>query len=55
MPDPISNAGRIFSLIFSVICVEYVYANFWPHRLTVRTPGSHPGNRSSILLEATNS
>ena len=20
----------------------------WPHRLVVRTPGSHPGNRGSI-------
>ena len=25
----------------------------WPHRLTVRTPGFHPGNRSSILREVT--
>ena len=25
----------------------------WPHRLTVRTPGSHPGNWSSILHEVT--
>ena len=25
-----------------------------PHRLTVRTPGSHPGNWSSILHEVTN-
>ena len=25
-----------------------------PHRLTVRTPGFHPGNRSSILREVTN-
>jgi hypothetical protein len=24
------------------------------HRLTVRTPGSHPGNRSSILRGVTN-
>ena len=24
-----------------------------PHRLTVRTPGFHPGNRSSILREVT--
>ncbi len=27
----------------------------WPHRLTVRTPGFHPGNRSSILREVTKS
>ena len=26
---------------------------FWSHRLTVRTPGFHPGNRSSILREIT--
>ena len=26
----------------------------WPHRLTVRTPGSHPGNRGSIPREITN-
>ena len=25
----------------------------WPIRLVVRTPGFHPGNRSSILLSAT--
>ena len=25
----------------------------WSHRLTVRTPGFHPGNRSSILREIT--
>ena len=25
----------------------------WPHRLVVRTPGFHPGNRGSIPLEAT--
>jgi hypothetical protein len=25
-----------------------------PHRLTVRTPGFHPGNRGSIPLEVTN-
>lgn len=25
----------------------------WPYRLTVRTPGSHPGNRGSIPREAT--
>ncbi len=25
----------------------------WPHRLTVRTPGSHPGNRGSIPREVT--
>jgi hypothetical protein len=24
-----------------------------PHRLAARTPGSHPGNRSSILREVT--
>ena len=26
----------------------------WPHRLTVRTPGSHPGNRGSIPRGVTN-
>ena len=26
---------------------------YWPIRLVVRTPGFHPGNRSSILLWAT--
>ena len=27
--------------------------NIRPHRLTARTPGSHPGNRSSILRGVT--
>jgi hypothetical protein len=27
---------------------------FWSHRLAVRTPGFHPGNRSSILRGITN-
>jgi hypothetical protein len=26
----------------------------WPHRLTVRTPGFHPGNRGSIPRGVTN-
>ena len=26
----------------------------WPVRLTVRTPGFHPGNRGSIPLQASN-
>jgi len=26
----------------------------WSHRLTVRTPGFHPGNRSSILRGTAN-
>ncbi len=30
------------------------FPHSWSHRLTVRTPGFHPGNRSSILLEITN-
>jgi hypothetical protein len=25
----------------------------WPHRLTARTPGFHPGNRGSIPREVT--
>ncbi len=29
------------------------YQGIWPIRLVVRTPGFHPGNRSSILLWAT--
>src|SRR5690606_25667658 len=28
--------------------VEIVVFRSWPHRLTVRTSGSHPGNRGSI-------
>ncbi len=28
------------------------YQEIWPIRLVVRTPGFHPGNRSSILLWA---
>lgn len=28
--------------------------NLWPHRLMVRTPGSHPGNGGSIPPGATN-
>ena len=28
------------------------YNTIWPIRLVVRTPGFHPGNRSSILLWA---
>jgi hypothetical protein len=27
--------------------------HLWPHRLTVRTPGFHPGNRGSIPREVT--
>ncbi len=27
--------------------------HFWSYRLTVRTPGFHPGNRSSILRRIT--
>ena len=29
--------------------IEWYYLPLlWPHRLTVRTPGSHPGNRVKI-------
>jgi pyruvate kinase len=31
----------------------YSFILLWSHRLTVRTPGFHPGNRSSILREIT--
>ena len=31
----------------------YISLTIWPHRLTVRTPGFHPGNPSSILGEIT--
>ncbi len=31
----------------------FISLRIWPHRLTVRTPGFHPGNRSSILREIT--
>ena len=31
----------------------YVTLRIWPHRLTVRTPGSHPGNPGSIPGEVT--
>ena len=35
--------------------IEWYYLPLlWPHRLTVRTPGSHPGNRGSIPREVTN-
>ena len=27
----------------------FISLKIWSHRLTVRTPGSHPGNWSSIL------
>lgn len=29
------------------------WSEAWPHRLTVRTPGSQPGNRGSIPRGAT--
>ncbi len=32
---------------------QLILISLWPHRLVVRTPGFHPGNRSSILLGAT--
>ena len=40
--------GKIYKHILSAITLT-----IWPHRLTVRTPGFHPGNRSSILREVT--
>ena len=30
-----------------------MFLSVWPHRLTVRTPGSHPDNRGSIPREVT--
>ena len=36
------------------ILVKYnCTAGSWPHRLTARTSGSHPGNRGSIPREVT--
>jgi glucan 1,3-beta-glucosidase len=32
---------------------SFILFTIWSHRLTVRTPGFHPGNRSSILREIT--
>ena len=40
--------GKICKHILSAMTLT-----IWPHRLTVRTPGFHPGNRSSILREVT--
>ena len=42
------SLGRILD---ASICV--IYPRSRPHRLTVRTPGFHPGNRGSIPLEVT--
>ncbi len=39
-------------LLDASICAAYPHSG--PHRLTVRTPGFHPGNRGSIPLEVTN-
>jgi hypothetical protein len=40
---------------FSPVMVKYVgqKATNWPHRLSVRTSGFHPGKRSSTLLGVT--
>lgn len=32
---------------------RFISLRFWPHRLTVRTSGSHPDNRGSIPREVT--
>ena len=41
-------------LIFKTHLVKSLGLNaLWSHRLVVRTPGFHPGNRSSILLGTT--
>lgn len=32
---------------------KIIFPALWPHRLAARTPGFHPGNRSSILREVT--
>ena len=34
--------------------VSKALSTSWPVRLTVRTPGFHPGNRGSIPLRASN-
>ena len=46
------HASEIFTKMSKLIFV-YISLTVWSHRLTVRTPGFHPGNRSSILLGIT--
>ncbi len=41
----------LHTVCYALYVVRYT---IWPHRLVVRTPGFHPGNRGSIPLEATN-
>ena len=36
------------------ISFRFAIVKFWPVRLSVRTPGFHPGKRGSIPLRATN-
>ena len=47
-PQSARSYGKICKHILSAMTLT-----IWPHRLTVRTPGFHPGNRSSILREVT--
>ena len=51
MPRPNEPIVWIFYLLFAKIQSDFRRS----HRLAVRTPGSHPGNRGSIPLGITNS
>ena len=48
---PVNELGKPFKCKF---CIKDSHLN-WPVRLTVRTPGFHPGNRGSIPLRAAKS
>ena len=52
-PAPLSGQTKRFTSFQEVIFLVECLSIIWPHRLTVRTPGFHPGNRSSILREVT--
>ena len=43
----------IFSVKVKINTLKHIYKINWPYRLTARTLGSHPRNRSSILRRVT--
>lgn len=52
-PKPAAKV-RFLPLLQRVADSDLPVMCFWPHRLSVRTSGSHPEKRGSIPLEATN-
>ena len=50
----VSSIRRPFTRKINLSKIKLYLTHSRSRRLTVRTPGSHPGNRSSILREITN-